>query len=80
MEPNLNETFAGELTLKSVDDKIRQATDPILRTLEEVYALLANRTEMESTGNSEASVSRRNRESISPSRNRYDSSYDGQPN
>ena len=71
MEPAVDETLAGELTLRSVDERITQATDPILGRVE-LCALLASRTEMESAGTSQASGSRRNRESSSPSRNRYD--------
>ena len=72
VEPALDETPADELTLRSVDESIKQATDPILRRVEELCALLASRTEMESAGNSEASGWRRNRESSSSSCNRYD--------
>ena len=72
MDTPENETFADEFTLRSVDKRIEQATDPILRRVEELCALLASRTEMEYAGNSEASGSRRNRESINPSRNRSD--------
>ena len=42
------ETSADELTLRSVDERIKQATDPILKRVEELCALLAGRTEMES--------------------------------
>ena len=66
------ETSADELTLRLVDERIKQATDPILRRVKELCALLASGTEMESTGISEASGSRRNKESVSPSRNRHD--------
>ena len=72
MEPTLGETPDVELTLRSVDERIKQTTDPILRRVEELCALLASRTEMESAGNSEASSSSRNCEFSSPSRNRYD--------
>ena len=72
MDTPVIETSADELTLRSVDERIKQATNPILRRVEELCALLASPTEMESAGNSEASGSRRNHESISPSRNRYD--------
>ena len=72
MEPAVDETPADELSLRSVDERIKQATDPILRRLEELCALLASRTEMEFAGNSEASGSGRNHKSSSPSRNRYD--------
>ena len=70
MEPTLGETPDVELTLRSVDERIKQATDPILRRVEELCALLATRTEMESAGNSEATGSRRDREFSSPSCNR----------
>ena len=72
MEPAVNETPAAGLTLKSLEEKIKQATDLILRRVEELCVLLASRREMESAGNSEASGSRSNRESSSPSNNRYD--------
>ena len=72
MEPAVDDTTTDELTLRSVDERIKQATDPIPRRVEELCALLASRTEMESAGNSEASGSRPNRESSSRSRNRYD--------
>ena len=72
MKPTLNETSTDEITLRSVDERIKQATDPILRRVEELCALLASRTEMESADNSKTSGSRRNHQSFSPSRNRYD--------
>ena len=75
-EPTLDETPADELILRSVHERIIQATDPILRRVEELCALLASRTEMESAGNSEASGSRRNRQSSSPSCNWYDTCED----
>ena len=79
MEPALSKTPDTELTLRSVGERIKQATDPILKRVEELCALLASRCEMESAGNSEASGSRRDREFSSPSRNRYNngSSIDG---
>ena len=73
IEPALNETPDTELTLRSIDERIKQATDPILKGIEELCDLLASRTEMEYAGNSEASGSRRDRELCSPSRNRNDS-------
>ena len=72
MEHTSDETSTEELTLRLVDEKIKQATDPIFRRVKEVCTLLASRTEVESAGNSEASSSRHNHESFSPSRNRYD--------
>ena len=67
----MTETFTDELTLRSVDVRIRQATDPMCRRVENLYPLLVGRTETESAGNSEASGLRRNIESISPPRNRH---------
>ena len=52
MEPTLSETPDVELILRSVDERIKQATDPILPRVEELCALLAGRTQMESAGNS----------------------------
>ena len=72
MEPALLETPADELTLRSFGERIKQATDPILRRVEELCALLASRTKMESACNYGVSGSRRNCESSSRSHNRYD--------
>ena len=72
MDTPVSETSAVEVTLKSVDEQNKQATEPVLRRVEEICALLARRTELESTGNSEASVSRRNDESNSSSGNWHD--------
>ena len=72
MDTPVTGTSAGELTLRSVDERIKQANKPPLRREEELCVLLASGTEIESAGNNEASGSRRNHESISPSRNRYD--------
>ena len=66
------ETSTDELILRSVDKRIKQATDPILKRVEELCVLLVGRNEGESTENNEASSSKRNHEFISPSRNRYD--------
>ena len=75
MEPAVDETPTDELILRPFDERIKQATDPILRRIEELCALLASRTERESAGNNEASGSRRNHELSSPSRNRYDNRF-----
>ena len=68
-----NEPSDKELTLLSVDERIKQATDPIFRRVEEICALLAGRTEFESPGDNEASCSSRDNTFASPSGNRYDS-------
>ena len=73
LDTPLTELSADELTLGSVDERIKQATGPILRRLEDICVLLVGRTEVESAGNSEASGWRRSHESIIPSRNRRDS-------
>ena len=65
-------TSADELTLRSFDERIKQATDPILRRVEELCALSVGRTELESPGNTEVSGSRRDNASASPSRPRHD--------
>ena len=72
MESQGTETTTDELTLRSVDERIKQATDPILRRVKELCALLAGRIELESTENSETSVSRRDNASASRSRHRHD--------
>ena len=61
------------LLLQLVDERMKQASDPVFRRVGELCALLASRTEMEIAGNSETSGLRRNHESFRPSRNRYDS-------
>ena len=71
MDTTVYETPADELTLRSVNERIKQATDLILRRVVELCALLESRTEMESAGNSEVSGSRRNHESFSTSRSGY---------
>ena len=54
MDTTVDETPADELTLRLLKESIKQAADPILWRVEELCALLASRTEMESVGNSEA--------------------------
>ena len=71
MDSQVIGTSANELTLRLLDERIKQVTDPIFRWIEELYALLAGRTELESAGNSEASGSRRDNTSASPSRTRH---------
>ena len=66
MKHKLDGTSTDELTLKSVDERIKQTTDTILRRVEELCALLASRSQMESVGNSEASGLMRNFESSTP--------------
>ena len=57
-ETTSDETPTDGLTLSSVDERIKQATDPILKRVEELCVLLASRTEVEYDGSSEASGSR----------------------
>ena len=56
MQPTLDEAPTKEITLRSVDERIKQATDPILRRVGELCALLASRTEMESAGRAKRPV------------------------
>ena len=74
MDTPVTETSADELTLRSVDKRIKQGNRPIFRGVEELCVLLAGRTEVESVGISEASGSRQNHEFISTSCNRRDMS------
>ena len=67
-----NEFSAKQITLKSVDERIKQATDPYRRRVEYLCALLARGTELGSAGNSEATGSRRDNTSASPTGNRHD--------
>ena len=76
MDPQGIEISTDELTLRSVDEQIKQATDPILRRVEEYCALLAGRTELESAGNRETSGSRHENAPSSPSRPHHDT-YQG---
>ena len=62
----------SEQTLRSVVERIEQATDPILKQVEESCALLASRDELEPAGDSEASGLRRDNTSAIPSSNRHD--------
>ena len=66
------ELSAALITLRSVDERIKQATDSILRRVEEFCALLASRTQLELAEILEASSSRRHNASASPSRTRHD--------
>ena len=40
MDTQVTDTSADELTLRSVEERIKQATDPILKRVEELCALL----------------------------------------
>ena len=71
MEPAVDVTLADELTLRSVEERTKQAADPILKRVEELFALLRSRTEKECAGYSGTSGSRCNRESSSPLRSQY---------
>ena len=66
------EPYASDSTLRMVNERIKQATDSIFGRVEELCALLADRTELKRTGNSEASASTRANASASPSPNRHD--------
>ena len=65
MKLKSDETSTDELTFGSVDERIKQATDPILRRVEDLCALLASRTEMESADNN-ASDLKRNLNPVAP--------------
>ena len=75
-EPEMNtartEASADYLELRLVEERIKQATDLILRRVEELCAPLVGRTELESAGNREASGLKHNIEFISPSSSRHD--------
>ena len=68
-----NEPSASELTPRLVDERIKQAIDPIFRRIEDFCALLVVQTELESAGNSDDSGSRRDNAFTGPSRDRHDS-------
>ena len=72
MDPQGTETSADELTSRSVDERIEQTIDSILRRVEELCALLAFPTESEFAQSTETSGSRRDNTSASPSRTRHD--------
>ena len=71
MDSQAIETTTDQLTLRSIDEGIKQATDPIRRRVEEKYALLVGQPELETAGKSGASGSRRDKASASPSRHRH---------
>ena len=75
MDSQQNDSSVSELTLRSTDERVKQTTDPIVRQVEQLCALLVSRTELESTGNSETSGSKRHNTSASPSHNRLDTIY-----
>ena len=50
MDTPVTKTSADEPTLRSVDERNKQANDPILRRVEELCALLAGRTEWNPPG------------------------------
>ena len=75
MDSQENESSAGDLTLRSVDERMKQATDLILWRVEEICALLASLAELEPAGNSEASGSRWDNASTSPLHNQHDSDH-----
>ena len=66
MEPTLDETHTDVLTMMSVYEKTKQATEPTLTIAEKMCAILLSWPEVESASTGEASGSRRNRESSSP--------------
>ena len=72
MDTRENDIPTSELTLRSVDERVKQATDPILRQEEELCGLLANQNDLESTGNREASGSTLDNTSARPLSNRHD--------
>ena len=53
MDTPANEMCADELTLRSVDERIKKATGPILRRVEELCTLLTNRAIMHSVSESQ---------------------------
>ena len=67
-----NKFSTSEKTLRSIDEQIEQATDPILRQVEELYALLEGQIEFKSAWNREVTGSRRNETSASSTCNRLD--------
>ena len=66
------ETSADEIKLRLLPEWVKQTADPILRGVEELCALLAGRTELESAANSEASGWKHGNASANPSRTRQD--------
>ena len=56
----------SELTLRSVDERIKQVTLLVLRQVEDIFAPLASQTELECAGDNEPKGSRRNNTSTSP--------------
>ena len=69
------EPFASELPHRSIDERIKQSTDPLLRRVRQSCALLGSQTELKPTERSEASGSRRDNVSCSPSRLWHDNLF-----
>ena len=57
MDSQINEFSAGEVTNQSVNEQIKPATESILRQVERICTVLANRTDLNTAGNSEATGS-----------------------
>ena len=51
IDPQEMESSADETTIRSVEERIKQAIDPILRRVEQLCSLLAGRTQLVSAGN-----------------------------
>ena len=75
MDTPVMESSAVELSVRSVDERIKQATDPNLKRLWEFCALLVGCIELESDASRGASDSRRNHDSFSPSGYRSDKCF-----
>ena len=58
MDSQVNESFACEVIHQSVNEQIELEFEPIVRQVDRLCALLANRTDLKTTGNNEATDSR----------------------
>ena len=67
-----NDFTNSEATHQSINEQIKVATEPIFRQFENLRALLACRNKLETTGNREATSSRRDDTSASSADNRYE--------
>ena len=58
MDSQDNDYLTSEVTYSSLSEKIKQASEPILRQVEEIHALLVSQNESEAAGNGRTTFSR----------------------
>ena len=75
IDSQVNDLSAGEVTHQSVNEQNKLANERIIRQIERLCALLADRTELKTSGTSEATGSLRGDATISSAESRYDKTH-----